>query len=82
MRQDDGKDLSAIVSTGTNPVGAHDVDEDVFVAAALNKSRRFMRAMTISSATVTFGGISRQNRCVNSLMPALAHTTRCRPKGA
>jgi hypothetical protein len=51
------------------------------MAATLNKSRRFM-AMTVSSIKVTLGGIARENRCVNSLMLALAHAARCRPKSA
>src|ERR1019366_4603935 len=51
------------------------------MAATLNKSRRFM-TMTISSTRVTSGGIAHENRRVNSLMLALAHASRCRPKGA
>jgi hypothetical protein len=38
--------------------------------------------MTISSTRVTLGSIAHENRRVNSLMPALAHAARCRPKGA
>ena len=51
------------------------------MAATLNKSRRFM-AMTVSSIKVTLGGIARENRRVNSLMLALAHAARTRPKCA
>jgi hypothetical protein len=51
------------------------------MAATFNKSRRFM-AMTVSSIKVTLGGIARENRCVNSLMLALAHAARCRSKSA
>ena len=38
--------------------------------------------MTISCTRVTLGGIAHQNRRVNTLMLALAHAARCRPKGA
>jgi hypothetical protein len=51
------------------------------MAATFNKSRRFM-AMTISSIRVTLGGIAHEIRRVNSLMLALAHAARCRPKSA
>jgi hypothetical protein len=49
------------------------------MAATLNKSRRFMTT-TISSKRETPGGIAHENRCVNSLVPALANAARCRPK--
>src|ERR1035441_8060900 len=52
------------------------------MAATLNKSRRFMKTMTISPCE---GNIRRQlhpNRLVNNLMLALAHAARCRLKGA
>jgi hypothetical protein len=55
------------------------------MAAALNKSRRFMRPMTISSVRVTPGGSSRHFKAREvhaDLMLALAHANRCRPKGA
>jgi hypothetical protein len=38
--------------------------------------------MSISSIRVTLGGIAHENHRVNSLMLALAHAARCRPKGA